>query len=202
LKRILTTAVVAAAATFGMNASAGSVTWTQGNDGKAYSHTYNSHDNVEIKATAKSKSFLSSNWQTSKVGEYSSGLGISSHFLDSHQVDGKIRDEVLFLHFDQEYIVEGILFSYVDHNDDVKVYSDDSYVGTHDLGNAPSHGGYAYLDLGGMHTSKLGLGAFGSNDNWKVAGVKGHAVPTPSAALAGMLGLMGVAARRRRNAQA
>ncbi|NJR12865.1 prepilin-type N-terminal cleavage/methylation domain-containing protein [bacterium] len=47
----------------------------------------------------------------------------------------------------------------------------------------------------------LGILASGGGDEFMVKGFNGHAVPTPSAALAGIGGLMLLAARRRRAAE-
>jgi hypothetical protein len=39
--------------------------------------------------------------------------------------------------------------------------------------------------------------AYGANDDWKVIGVRGYTIPTPTAAAAGLVGLIALATRRR-----
>lgn len=203
MKRFLATAIVAASAVFaGASAQAAShTTFLTGNDGLANSHSYTTADGVNITATATSKGIVTT--KKALVGEYSKGLGVTSYKGDDHQVDGFLRDETLWLSFDKDFVLKGILFSYVDSNDDATI-SVNMKSGNVDLGDHYIGKGLAFLDLSkfDLTTTKIGITATGNYDDFKVKAVKGHAVPTPSAAIAGLAGIIGVVARRRRQAEA
>ncbi|MEM9418808.1 MAG: hypothetical protein AAGA25_07145 [Planctomycetota bacterium] len=212
-------ALTAAAALTATSAHAGSTAKTyylNGYGGLAKSHTIEYSD-VDITATAtaydpKTKKTYDHNVY---VGQYSNGMGVTNNVYrtkrglrstdGSHTVDGKGYDDTLWLSFSKPFEITGAMFTYVSRRyEDVKIV--DGYgdtLGYYDLSKLAYRSGYAYLDLTdlGYTGDKIGFTAYGNHDSWKVKGVKGHAVPTPSAAAAGLIGLIGLAARRRRNAE-
>ena len=99
-----------------------------------------------------------------------------------------------------------MFFSYLDKNDNVEVLADSMNVGRFGKNDIDFMGnGKGYLDLTGLELSgtHFSLLAADCDDDFKVSGFKGYAaaVPTPSAAAAGLIGIIGLAARRRRNAE-
>ncbi len=210
MKAIATTAVLAASILAVDSAQAASVTThTLGWGGLANSHSYTTADGVGFTATATATQ--NGHTTDAKVGEYILGLGVTSSSpiqifgfnlgnSDSHQIDGKGASETLWFTFDSEYKIDSLLFSFADRNDDVTILDGNgSSLGSYSLSSGLL--GFTSLDLSGLDFSgnKIGIAALGSNDGFKVTGFKGHAVPTPSAALAGLVGLIGLAVRRRRH---
>ena len=205
MKTVLATAVLAASSALVANAaSAGSITDLTGKAGLASAHHYTTDDGVNVSVTATASAW-GHTWDA-KVGQYRSGLGISSYPCDSHQMDGNLAKETLNLTFDKDYVLEGVYFSYLDKNDNVEVLMEGSSVGRFGKHDIDFMGrGKGYLDLSSLNLSGMSFGLLAADcdDNFKVAGFEGHAaaVPTPSAALAGIVGIIGLAARRRRNAE-
>ena len=196
------TAVLAAAP-----AQAASTTYFGGFGGLSTSHSFMTSDGVDITATATSHQPGRNIHHDSQVGQYLFGLGVTntqktrSLGKDSHKVDGKGWNDTVWLEFSESFSLEKVLFSYVDCNDDVRIVDQDHNVLAQiNLGHQPGIWGFVNVDVSGFNIagSKIGFTAFGSNDDWKLKGVQGHAVPTPSAAAAGVLGLAALAARRRR----
>jgi MYXO-CTERM domain-containing protein len=215
MKALLPAVALTAAAFTGVSAHAGSTTWLNGHDGLATSHSYTTSDGVAITATATAHDKSSDQHELAYVGQYGSGLGVSNStyyvntqwgprqrtYDGSHQIDGQGKDDTLWLSFDQGFEVLGAWFSYADWNDDVQVIDEDRNV-LGSFGLTPWFS-YDYLDLSGLNFigTKIGFSALDNNDNFKLKGIKGHgaqAVPTPSAAAAGLLGLAALTARRRR----
>lgn len=195
-----------------------SVHWLHGNGGLSKSHTIHS-SGVDITATATAYDAAEKDTYSAHVGQYSGGLGVTNSVYQkrnwrgqiktysndgSHTVDGKGYDDTLWLNFSKEFNVHGALFTHVGKKfEDVEIVDGNGGVlGRFGLSGVANHNGYAYLDLKGLDYSgsKIGFTAFGDYDSWKVKAVKGHAVPTPSAAAAGLLGLAALTARRRRQA--
>lgn len=220
MKNLLPTlALTAAAATafISPSAEAGSVHYLNGNGGLAKSHTIVS-DGVTITATATATQY--GNTEKAHVGQYSTGLGVTNSVYKyktwwgqtktgttdgSHTVDGQGMDDTLWLSFDSPFQVAGAIFSYVGkYGEGVTVLdADGNSLGRFDLSAIANHSQFAVLDLSSLEYSgtKIGFAATSNHDSWKLKGVKGHAVPTPSAAAAGLIGLVGLAARRRRRAE-
>ena len=223
MKKILATAVASAALTFaGTSAQAASATYFNGFGGLAPSYEFTHDDGTKITATASAWDPNAKKTKEAYVGQYIIGLGVTNSVTEhqgwhgtyyssndgSHAVDGKGYDDTLWLNFDRAFDVIGAMFSYVDKNDDVKIVDENHNVlGNFDLGDY-NFLGFAYLDLSSLNFSgtKIGFKATGNNDNFKVKGIKGsatpNAVPTPTAAAAGILGLGALITRRRRGQEA
>ena len=177
----------------------------------ANSWSYTTTDGVDITATATSYKAANDTHYDSKVGKYIGGLGVTNTQVnqnlgsDSHEVDGRGWNDTVWLDFSTAYELEKVYFSYVDCNDDVRIVDENHQVLAQiDLGSQPNFFSIVGIDLSGLNISgtKLGFTAFGGNDDWKLKAIKGHAVPTPSAAAAGILGLAALSARRRRQQEA
>ena len=177
----------------------------------AGSYSYSTSDGVDIVATATSYDQANDVHHDSKVGKYLGGLGVTNSQsicfvnIDSHEVDGNGWQDTVWLDFSSAYELEKVTFSYVDRNDDVQIVDENHNVLAQlSIGSEPRFFGIASLDLSGLNISgtKIGFTAFDCDDNWKLKAIEGHAVPTPSAAAAGLLGLTALSARRRRNQQA
>ncbi len=200
------TAVLAAAPAH----AASSTTYFGGHGGLSTSHTFNTSEGVEIKATATAWNPKKQKMESSHVGQYWSGLGATNSIGKkgkdgSHQIDGSGHKDIVWLEFSESFALESALFSYVDCNDDVRLYDGDmNNLGDVDLHQNGSIFGFAKIDLSSLNIigNKIGFAAIGSNDDFKLKGVTGHAVPTPSAAAAGILGLAALSARRRRREEA
>lgn len=217
MKTLLPTLALTAAAAFvAAPAHAGSTHYLNGNGGLATSHTIVSGD-VTITATATAYDPKKKETHSAHVGQYRHGLGVTNSVYKnkrgqirtndgSHTVDGSGYKDTVWLSFDKPFQVMGAIFSYVDRNDDVKVLDGDgNSLGSFSLGKIADCWGLACLDLSSLDYTgtKIGFMAAGSNDDWKLKAVKGEpgkteAVPTPSAAAAGLLGLAALGARRRR----
>ncbi len=179
------------------SAGASSVQWLNGHGGLKTSHSFNLDEGATLNVTAgaySGKTLLSA-----KVGQYSNGLGVTNGNGDAHFLDGDYRKDVLFLNFSKPVKLVGLIFSYVDHWDDV-VLTDGkgTKLANYDLGDY-KHGFYGYVPTDEDGTM-FGVKAKGSGDNVKLLGVKYHAVPSPAAAGMGLMGLLGLVARRRRRA--
>ena len=221
MKTLLPTlAVTAAAALAAAPAQAGSAHYLNGHGGLATSHTIVSSD-VTITATATAYDPKKKQHHEAHVGQYRHGLGVTNNVYTnkrgqtrttdgSHTVDGKGWKDTVWLSFDKPFQVMGAIFSYVDRNDGVNVVdADGKLLGSYGLSRIADCWGLACLDLSGLEYTgtKIGFTARDSNDDWKLKAVKGdpshtEAVPTPSAAAAGLLGLAALSARRRRSEEA
>jgi len=226
MKTLLPTIALTAAAalTFAAPAAqAGSTINTydlRGNGGLAKTHTF-VYDDVTITTHATAAKGKKQN-KSAHVGQYRSGLGVTNSVKtyknwrgqtktysasgDGHFVDGKGHDETLWLDFSSPFKITSAIFSYVGKykTEGVNVVDGDGKsLGWRNLSSVTNKWGYAHLDLAGLDYTgdSIGFQATGNHDAWKVAGVKGHAVPTPSAAAAGLLGLAALSARRRRQTE-
>ncbi|WP_375691274.1 VPLPA-CTERM sorting domain-containing protein [Pseudooceanicola sp. LIPI14-2-Ac024] len=88
------------------------------------------------------------------------GLGVNSHFLDSHQVDSIFLNDVAQFSFSmdgvaQDVKITGIGFSYVDAGDMFDLYVGGLYDGTSAIGSSF----YEWLDLDTDYASTFGIGA-------------------------------------------
>ena len=144
------------------------------------------------------------------VGLWSNGLGILSGSSDQHFVDGRGNNEVLSFYFSQAVKFVSITFSYNDGNDDFAFFfnddSNNNLVGDRVWRekDIPSSGTFTLtaLNSGSAYNAfgtLFGIGAFGNNDEFKIASVTVSAVPIPGALplLLSALGAMGWGARRR-----
>ena len=221
MKKILPTLAVAASATVGTSAFAASTTTYLGGlfGGTSESFQYTTQDDVEVNATASSWNPYSHQNEDAHVNKGLLGLGVSNSVTyrqtffgsipqtsDDSDIDGSGFSDTLWLSFDQAFDLNGIWFSKVDHNDEVQLVDEHHQViAEYDLGNLCDFFGIAYLDISSLNlsTTKIGFTALDCNDDFKVKsiyGMKTEAVPTPSAAAAGLMGLVALSARRRRKA--
>lgn len=214
-------ALTAAAVIAAPSADAGSnanTYYLHGYDGLAKSHTY-VYDDVTI--TAHATATKGNKDKVAHVGQYSNGLGVTNSVKtyknwwgqtrtysasgDGHFVDGKGHDDTLWLDFSSPFKLTGAVFTYVGKykTEGVNlVDGDGDSLGWFNLSKSSKYG-VAHLDLTGLdYTGEtIGFTATGKHDDWKVKAVKGHAVPTPSAAAAGLLGIAALSARRRRHTE-
>ncbi len=149
-----------------------------------------------------------------KVGKWQQGLGIlDGDRNDEHFVDGNGKNDVLSFFFSQSVRILSVGFSYVDSNDDFAFFFDKGKDGvlqndrvwkTKDIpGNGPN-GTFSFLTLTDKYIGKLfGIGAYDSNDEFKVASitvdfVKPSTIPLPGALPLFAAGLVGLGLMRRR----
>ncbi len=129
------------------------------------------------------------------VGQYSRGLGATTHYYDSHQVDGYHNNDILLFNFDQTVRLHHIVFSYVDWNDRFRFFHDSDGNGLlNDFGwntDIPNSGVYVFNSL--WEGTLFGIGAKGKYDNFKIKKIYVTAVPLPAALplFAGGLGVFG-----------
>ena len=203
MKLALSAAALSAIALTGSASAASVTTFTDGHNDVAHFQYFTTADGVDFVASASTEALGYK--VAAKVGEYSNGLGVSSPWLDSHTLDGALGNETLWFTFEEDYAITDLIFGYADDGDDIKVVDGDgSTLGLFNLASANYMDGYAYLDITSLNltTSKFGITVSDFCDEVKVKGFNGHAVPTPSAALAGLVGLVGLAARRRKQDEA
>ena len=135
-----------------------------------------------------------------RVGQYSTGLGVTSHAGDSHQVDGMNKNDLLIFDFNNEVTLTSVTFSYVDNNDDFWFLLLDSEGNTVDIDakiDIPGTGSSTYIFSSIWTGDSFGIGAKGKYDNFKVTALSVtpmSVVPLPPAIalFAGGLGVMGV----------
>ena len=141
-----------------------------------------------------------------KVGQYMWGLGASTHYWDSHQVDGYKRNDILIFDFDQTVRLKKVMFSYVDGDDRFRFFHDIDLDGVlTDFGsNIDIPNGSVYVFNQVWDSNLFGIGAKGKYDNFKIEGFHVTPVPLPAALplFAGALGLFGLFGWRRRRATA
>jgi len=211
MKNLIAAAAVLLVSTVTANAATFDLT---GNGGLASSYNY-SVDGIGL--TVEGVRFQASGSTSSaQVGQYSNGLGVTSHGGDSHQVDGANRNDMVVFSFDQDVTLESVTFNYVDGNDDFTFFfdgnadgdftdgADSRYLNT-DIPGSSSPSTYTFLSTWIGQT--FGIGAYGSGDNFKIKSVSVEptlsVVPLPAAlplygAGVAILGFMGW--RRKRNA--
>ena len=206
--RCLMTSLVAGAAVFtSVSASAASTTLFTGSGGVAPTQSFTTGDGVQIDVSAKTINRASGLETDALVGQYSEGLGVARTVDvadDRYLVSGSARtSEIIWFDFSEAYQISGILFSYADGDDEITIYSDGGLLGVYSGNDFPWHSGLGTLSLN-VTTSQLGILAFDGGDEFMIRGFAGQstAVPTPSAALAGLSGLIALAARRRNKLEA
>jgi len=145
-----------------------------------------------------------------KVGQWSTGMGVIHPDNDGdHEVDGTGYKDILYFDFGTEVKIGKIRFSYVDSGDDVdfvdvlnNIFTDPIY--TLEDVNIGSDNSID-LSVTSLMTDVLGIKAHGKYDDFKVKSIEvcypdTIVVPTPTAAGLGLLGVVGLAVRRRRAA--
>jgi hypothetical protein len=148
-----------------------------------------------------------------KVGKWSEGLGIvDGQRGDQHFVDGNGRNDVLSFAFSQNVRLLSVGFSYVDSNDDFAFFFDKGKDGvlqndlvwkTKDIPGSGFYGTFSFAYLTNNIGKLFGIGAYDSNDDFKVASitvdfVKPSTVPLPAALPLFVAGLAGLGWMRRR----
>ncbi len=176
-----------------------------GRGGLATSHSFTS-DGIDLTVTAGT--FTTSNGGTvtegALVGRYAAGLGVTSHFGDSRQVDGMNNNDILIFEFGQDVELESVTFTRVDRNDEFRFFFEDATDDLIDWGgqvDIPGRwiGTYAFaLEWVG---DRFGIGALQNFDNFYVKGVTANsvsAVPLPGslAMLLSGLAIFGMAGMR------
>ncbi|MEM6756295.1 MAG: hypothetical protein AAF586_03940 [Planctomycetota bacterium] len=180
----------------------------RGYGGKADGYTYE-QDGYVVDVFAKSIDY-SDQLIDAKVGQYGSGLGVTHPHRDGdHEVDGTGYRDILFFDFGQAVKIEKIWFSYVDRHDQVSFIDADLDVltsGGYYLGDIYIGGDHSVtLGVTGLETQVLGVMAPNRYDDFKVKKIEvcyhdAKVVPTPTAAGLGLIGALGLVARRRRAA--
>ncbi|MEM1213808.1 MAG: hypothetical protein AAGI68_16080 [Planctomycetota bacterium] len=195
IRRALVGTTAVAALAFGVHANADSV-WLAGNGGLKDSYFGDLGDGLTVTITAGN--YKNDAYRTAQVGQYSNGLGVTNPTNgDSHLVDGKGSDDILWFEFNQYVTLKGFKFSYVDWNDDAKLLDGDKdQLKKFDVKDS------VWFD-DGYYGKTFGIKAYGSNDEFKVKKLYYHhtPIPTPSAALAGAFSLGLIALRRRRKSE-
>lgn len=120
-----------------------------------------------------------------QVGQYSGGLGVTTHAHDSHQVDGANRNDILIFDFTAPAAQTQLLsvrFTFNDGNDDFTFWFDDDkdgkldgdYIGKVDI---PNNGKYTFAET--YAGFLFGIGAVDDYDNFKVKKIKVDVVAAP-----------------------
>jgi hypothetical protein len=201
-----TASAVAVPITFKLNGGTGD---------QAQAFTFTKPDTT-LKLTVKSNTANESGSTVTpegKVGKWSEGLGIvDGQTGDAHFVDGNGRNDVLSFAFSQNVRLLSVGFSYVDHNDDFAFFFDKGKDGvlqndlvwkTKDIPGNGFYGTFSFAYLTNNIGKLFGIGAYGSNDDFKVASitvdfVKPSTVPLPGALPLFVAGLAGLGWMRRR----
>ncbi|MEO0965843.1 MAG: hypothetical protein AAFY08_12050 [Planctomycetota bacterium] len=179
----------------------------RGHGGKKRSYTIEAEEGDKfVTVTAKSEDYHG-NLVSAKVDQTGSGMGVKHDYYDgSSQVDGHGYDDILFFDFGKEVKIGKIKFSHVDYNDDATfvdyenmvIYADGVKLEDIDI----DFWGVIDLSVYDLKIDKLGIKADGKYDDFRVKSIEvchcPKVVPTPTAAGLGLLGVMGLVARRRR----
>jgi hypothetical protein len=172
--------------------------WLDGSDGLSNQHLFAIDSHNTLTVTAQGISPINRRWSHVQVGQYQDGLGVTSLNPLKTGVDGEEGDEMLHFAFTDQFKLQGVIFSNVQHQDDVKIFTNNVFTNIHDLGRATPLGNErVLLNIDDVEILGFGLMAYGANDDWKVIGVRGYTIPTPTAAAAGLVGLIALATRRR-----
>ena len=201
-----TASAVSAAAlvSFGTAASAASVDLTSGHASFHRSLDLQLDDGTAFEVSASSTWSRSGNERNAWVGRYGRGLGVSNGLWDDHRVDGRRGTDTLWFDFATGFTPTGVTLTYVsDHRYETLRLLDGDGETIGDF-NALALCGEdtAFVDfssIGDASYARFGISAIGRNSAFKVDGLQGvSAVPTPTAAAAGIALLIGGACRRRR----
>ena len=198
------TASVAAAAP----ASAASVDLSSGHASVQKSLNLQLDDGLAFEVSASSTWSRSGDSRDAWVGQWGRGLGVSNGVWDDHRVDGRRGTDTLWFDFATGFTPTGVTLTYVsDHRYETLRLLDGDGETIGDF-NALALCGEdtAFVDfssIGDASYARFGISAIGRNSAFKVEGLQGvSAVPTPTAAAAGIALLVGGACRRRRRTAA
>lgn len=216
LSKALAAAIAAAGILFGSGA-ANAATLVDfdltGNGGLAPSYGF-SNGGVGLTVTAGTFDNSGISPGVAYVGQYGSGLGVTSHWGDQHFVDGATLNDVLIFQFDTAVRFASVTFSYNDRNDDFRFFFENGGSGgLVDWGSdidLPGSGFYStYVFNGTWVGDQFGIGAYGANDEFKVkgVGVELSVVPIPASVLMlgsglALLGWFGMRAKRNQGSAA
>lgn len=118
---------------------------------------------------------------------HGNGLYMSNGHNDNHEIDGNGTDEVAIFHFSKNVTLEKVTFNYFGNDDDFAFFFDANADGQLSLvdGDLNANPTDAFTFLASLlKTGDLfGIGALGSNDDFKIASmtVSVSAVPLPAA---------------------
>jgi len=205
LKKTLPMAACAAALLAGSAVSAATIDFTGANLSDRPEATFGTGDlNVTVRAGTFGDNGI--NFATRQVDIDPDGLG-SDGFLDRDSIDGSFGNDVLTFSFDRLVRIDAIAFVEVDNNDDFAFGSvaGTSFERAFDFAQVFDQTDLSELLSANARTGlTFGIGAIGSNDNFRVAGLNVSTVPLPASGmmLLGALGAGVVLSRRRKAAKA
>lgn len=156
-----------------------------GSGGLATSYTFmDSGISVTATATSFSNAGILIDDPRDRIGQYSQGLGATTHIGDSHQTDGANRNDLIVFDFDQEIILESVTFTHVDSNDDFRFFFESGSTLTDwgsniDIPGSGPSGTYIFNAI--WAGDLFGIGARDTFDNFKISGMTVSAVPLPAA---------------------
>lgn len=139
-----------------------------------------------------------------RIGRYESGAGVVNAFTDNdHQVDGSGYADFILIDFGQAVTITSISFGLFGFNDDFRWMYDSNNDGSIGVGDFLSflQDDNPFSNFGGVTSGLFAIGAFDSDDEWKLRTVSIEytaPVPLPAGGLLLLTALGGVAALRRR----
>lgn len=143
-----------------------------------------------------------------RIGRYVGGAGVVNSPTDGdHQADGNGWKDFISIAFDAPVTLSKVVFSFFGSNDDFRWIHDSSGNGAIGVGDAISArvSSNPYSGFGSASSSLFAIGAFDSDDEWKLKAVTVEfappaEVPLPAAGWLMLAALGGLAAARRRRA--
>ena len=154
--------------------------------------------------------------RSEETDRWTRGVGVKNSRGDSHQVDGRWRNEYVVLSFDQAVTLDGAAFTYFSKWDRVNLYTENGsgYAYEERFNAFDSANGFSNASI---HTysfttpytgTTFVFGATGYNDSWKfnavsvtVPAMQTTPVPLPAAGWMLLAGLGGIAAVRRKTSK-
>ena len=205
IKRLFTGMVTAAALIVSASVAQAATAWFTSGNGTHVGNTYEytGSDGTDVTASVLS----GSGWSGGTLQQFNSGLGIclstrsNGSCREDHEVDGSNGNEAVRLTFESEVYLNTIYFDYVGSNDDFSFRTDGGSWSTQDIvGPYNGNDGHYTFSLPGLLGTVFDIGAWYSNDDFKLKGV-GYtvsAVPLPPAMLLFGAALVGLGWFRRR----
>ncbi|BAM03165.1 hypothetical protein [Phycisphaera mikurensis] len=187
----------------GTAASAASVDLTSERPAFARGVDVRFDDGTSARVSATSTKWWNGRTKKAWVGQYRGGFGVSSWMLDDHRVESNWGTDTLWFDFSSAFQPTGVDLTYLSGSapQTLRVLDGEGN-GLGDLRFTANADGTAYVDLLGLNASagdRFGLAAGDHCTSFKVRGLSGvSAVPTPSAAAAGLALLAAAGLRRRR----